>query len=251
MRMEHVLPWDIFFGVETVKRFVNIYLHCNVSNLKNKSQMSTLFPPGKIIRRPWLLSPFQQALTYGQVRLSEPCSKLKTKQNVLWRHNRSWIVYFFFHNCLKMDQICTLFCSFTLFILDSWMFNVISISKMNNLTIQEFSRTTRYFSRIKDIMSFDSKFKDSSWRSMTSGNLRLFTVLCLLLLPLFFFKWNTIPFVSSTIYVWSSPREKHHSLFCIWSVFASVFGFINSMFIQSVRFLSDKNCEFSWLCFFA
>jgi len=43
---------------------------------------------------------------------------------------------------LKMKQIYTLFCSFTLFILDSSMFNVINSSKMNNLkTIQEFSRT--------------------------------------------------------------------------------------------------------------
>jgi len=32
------------------------------------------------------------------------------------------------------------------------------------------SRTTRYFSRSKDITSFDSKFKDSPWRSRTSGN---------------------------------------------------------------------------------
>jgi len=29
------------------------------------------------------------------------------------------------------------------------------------------------FSRIKDITSFDSTFKDSPWRSMTSGNLTL------------------------------------------------------------------------------
>ena len=33
------------------------------------------------------------------------------------------------------------------------------------------SRTTRCFSRIKDKTRFDSKFKDSSWRSRTSGNL--------------------------------------------------------------------------------
>jgi len=34
------------------------------------------------------------------------------------------------------------------------------------------SRTTRCFSRIKDIARFQSKFKDSPWRSRTSGNLR-------------------------------------------------------------------------------
>jgi len=60
------------------------------------------------------------------------------------------------------------------------MFNVINSSKLEQLkTIQEFSndagkysRTTRCFSRIKDIMSFDSKFKDSPWRSRTPGNLK-------------------------------------------------------------------------------
>jgi len=30
----------------------------------------------------------------------------------------------------------------------------------------------KFFSRIKDITSFDSKFKDNSWRSRTSGNLK-------------------------------------------------------------------------------
>jgi len=66
------------------------------------------------------------------------------------------------------------------------MFNVINSSKMNSLKIiQEFkdagrySRTTSCFSRIKDVISFDSKyskFKDNSWRSRTSGNLGFRTV---------------------------------------------------------------------------
>jgi len=34
-----------------------------------------------------------------------------------------------------------------------------------------YSRTTRCFSIIKDITSFDRKFKDNSWRSRASGNL--------------------------------------------------------------------------------
>jgi len=34
--------------VETVKRFENVYLHCNISNLMRISKMSTLVPPGKI-----------------------------------------------------------------------------------------------------------------------------------------------------------------------------------------------------------
>jgi len=39
--------------------------------------------------------------------------------------------------------------------------------------VGKYSRTTRYFSRIKDKTSFDSKFKDNSWRSRTSGNLSI------------------------------------------------------------------------------
>jgi len=35
-------------GVERVKRFVNVNLHCIVSNLKRISKMSTLPPPGNI-----------------------------------------------------------------------------------------------------------------------------------------------------------------------------------------------------------
>jgi len=70
MRVEHVLSWGIFCGVETVKRFVNVHLHCNDSNLKKISNMSALPLLEKCLRRPWLLSFFQQAFTYGQVRLS-------------------------------------------------------------------------------------------------------------------------------------------------------------------------------------
>jgi len=39
-------------GVETVKRFVNIRLHCNVSNLKKISKMSTFHPLEKFLRKP-------------------------------------------------------------------------------------------------------------------------------------------------------------------------------------------------------
>jgi len=34
-------------GVERVKRFVNVSLHCIISNLKTISKMPTLSPPGK------------------------------------------------------------------------------------------------------------------------------------------------------------------------------------------------------------
>jgi len=58
------------------------------------------------------------------------------------------------------------------------MFNVINSSIVNNFTIiQKLSRTTensqgqQNILRIKDITSFDSKFKESPWRSRTSDNL--------------------------------------------------------------------------------
>jgi len=57
-------------GVETGKRFMNVHLHCNVSNLKMISKMSTLPPWKNDYGRPWLLSPFEQAFMYGQIRLS-------------------------------------------------------------------------------------------------------------------------------------------------------------------------------------
>jgi len=42
-------------GVEAVKRFVNVHLHCNVSNLKKISKMSTLPPWTHFCGHPWLL----------------------------------------------------------------------------------------------------------------------------------------------------------------------------------------------------
>jgi len=63
--------WHLLRGVETVKYFVNVRLNCNVSNPKQISKMSTLHRPWKnSYGSPWLLSPFQQSLIYGQVRLS-------------------------------------------------------------------------------------------------------------------------------------------------------------------------------------
>jgi len=60
-----------FLCVETVKRFVNVHLHCNVSNLENISNMMTFPPPLEkfLQKRPWLFLRFQQALRYRQVRL--------------------------------------------------------------------------------------------------------------------------------------------------------------------------------------
>jgi len=40
----------------------------------------------------------------------------------------------------------------------------------------KYSRTTRCFSRIKDITSFDCKFKNNSRRSRTSGKNRTFSL---------------------------------------------------------------------------
>jgi len=84
----HAFIGHFLCGVETVKRFVNTRLHCNVSNLKmiSKSKMLTLHPPGKISA---------DANGYFHV-----FNKLFTTE-------------------LKMKQTCTLFCSFTLFIFDS------------------------------------------------------------------------------------------------------------------------------------
>jgi len=45
--MEHFLC-----GAETVKRFVNIPLHCNVSNLKMISKLSTFHPLENVLRTP-------------------------------------------------------------------------------------------------------------------------------------------------------------------------------------------------------
>jgi len=39
-------------GMERVKRFVNVYLHCIVSNLKRISKLWTLLPLEKFPRRP-------------------------------------------------------------------------------------------------------------------------------------------------------------------------------------------------------
>jgi len=45
--------WHFLSEVKAVKRFVNIYMHCNISNLKRISKMST-FPPWKTFcGRPW------------------------------------------------------------------------------------------------------------------------------------------------------------------------------------------------------
>jgi len=51
------------------KAFVNLHLHCNVSNLKKLSKMSTLHHPRKIYTDSH--GYFQQTLTYGQVRLNQ------------------------------------------------------------------------------------------------------------------------------------------------------------------------------------
>jgi len=73
-----------------------------------------------------------------------------------------------------MERFYTLFCLFTLSALASWMLNVKN-EQLNYSRIfkdaGKHSRTTRCFSRIKKITRSDSKCKDNSWRSGTSGNL--------------------------------------------------------------------------------
>jgi len=66
------LMGNFLCGVETAKRFVNIRLHCSVSNLRKISKMSTFHPLEKFLRTPMatftLLTSFD--VLYGQVRLS-------------------------------------------------------------------------------------------------------------------------------------------------------------------------------------
>ena len=50
-------------GGERVKRFVNIYLLCIVSNLKRVSKISTLFPLEKYLRKPVCAHMRQQLFT--------------------------------------------------------------------------------------------------------------------------------------------------------------------------------------------
>jgi len=45
MRIESAFIGHFLCGVETVKRFVNVHLHCNVSNLKKLSKTLTLLHP--------------------------------------------------------------------------------------------------------------------------------------------------------------------------------------------------------------
>jgi len=68
---------------------------------------------------------------------------------------------------LKMKQIYTLFCSLTLFILDSGMFNAINSSKMNNLrNIQDFSRTPENIQGQQDV------FQESRTKRVLIANSR-------------------------------------------------------------------------------
>ena len=67
-----------------------------------------------------------------------------------------------------MEQISTKFYSFTMFILDSWMFNVINSSEINNLkTIQEFSRTQ------ENIQGQQDAFQESRTKWVSIENSRI------------------------------------------------------------------------------
>jgi len=94
-----------------------------------------------------------------------------------------------------MEQIHTMLCSFTFLFLilecsSQWIFlkwTTLKIFK-NFQGRRKYSRTTRCFSRIKDIPRCDSKFKDSSWRSRRSGNLTHCTLL--VVISIFFILLN-------------------------------------------------------------
>ena len=134
-------------------------------------------PPENFCGRPWLLSfTLSASFEVWESQVVNHVRYWKLNKNVLWRHNRSWIVYFLLHNlrwnksahcsvhlhCLFLNVQCNQYFK------NEEFKNCLRIFK----DAGKYSRTTRCFSRIKDITSFDSKFKDSSWRSRTSGNLR-------------------------------------------------------------------------------
>ena len=61
-----------------------------------------------------------------------------------------------------MKQIYTLFSSFTLFILDSWMFNAINSSKMKNLKLfKNFQERRKLFKDNK--MFFKNQGQNGFW----------------------------------------------------------------------------------------
>jgi len=83
------------------------------------------------------------------------------------------LVYFLLYNCFKWKKI--IYCSVHLHVQrNQQFFNEKFFKYSRNIKdARKYSRITRCFSRIKDKTRFDSKFKDSSWRSRTSGNLTL------------------------------------------------------------------------------
>jgi len=65
-------------GAERVKRFVNVHLHCIVSNLKRISKISALPPLEKFLRTPMDQERNEVRWRLGQeASLAPPCSKLR------------------------------------------------------------------------------------------------------------------------------------------------------------------------------
>jgi len=101
--------WHFLCGVETVKRFVDVHLHCNDSNLKNISYMMTL-PPSleKFLRTPMAIFTIQQALRYGQDRLQLTICELKTKQNIMITMTQPFLnIFLFANNCSNGKNLHT------------------------------------------------------------------------------------------------------------------------------------------------
>ena len=137
-----------------------------------------------VFRHPWLLSPFQQALTYRQVRQSYPCTELKTEQNVLWRHNRSWKASVLLNYTTVWRWNKSTHCSVRLhclFLILECSTNVINSSKMNNLkAIQEFSRTPENIQGQQDLFQ-ESRTKPvliANSRAVLGAQGRLATLVC-------------------------------------------------------------------------
>jgi len=96
------------------------------------------------------------------VRLQLIMYQLKTKQNIIWWHNRSWIFYFLLHNCLHGKNL-----HIVLFIriFSSWFLNVqcslINSSNMNNLNL--FSNFQGHRKIFKDKMIFKNQGHNEFW----------------------------------------------------------------------------------------
>jgi len=99
----HAFIGDFLCAVETGKLFVNVHLHCNVSNLKMMSKISTFQPLEKFLRTPMATLTLSASFDVwtNKAKLKLAMYEIET-----------------FTQMFKMEQIYRLFCSFALLILE-------------------------------------------------------------------------------------------------------------------------------------